>query len=105
MAPRLDRFLDIGYEDRMLGASLPEPATVLRWLVAKQQSLEAGAPLALLRGGEQEFVIRTRFPCVVDGLVIEPEERLLKGMVLLRVQTDRQNEPQGRHYCDIAPVE
>lgn len=72
----IDRYLDVCYEDRMFGADLPAPATLRRWLVARGQVLAAGTALAIIGDGDREFVVRVRFPCVVDDLIANEGERL-----------------------------
>ena len=97
---RISRYLDVGYEDRMLGAVLGEPASVRRWLVARDDRLDPGAPLAIIDTPAAELLIRIRFRCVVDSLVAEVGERLYRGMVLLRVGASPQDKPEERRYCD-----
>lgn len=89
---------DVGYEDRMLDAQLPEPATFTRWLVKRSDMLSAAVAVAVLEMAGVERRVYLRFPCLVDRLVAEPGDSLHLGSVLLAVQADDENVPEGCRY-------
>jgi len=63
-----------------------------------------GDPVLTFSGSKGEFVVRVRFPCIVDAMVAHAGESLSLGTVLVRVQMDRADEQADNHYGDIDRV-
>ena len=90
---------DVGYEDRMLGHSLPAHAILAKWHVRPDECIAAGGMVADLQTAGGILVIRMAFPCLVDALVAEVGERLDRGSVLLRVFAEGEDVPEGYRYA------
>ena len=90
---------NVQFEPTHIGAPLSEATHVERWLVAPDEILEGGAPIARLSIAGAASELQIRFRCQVGKLGVKPGVVLKPGDLLLRVYADGEEIPSGFRYC------